>query len=672
MAGWCLLPLDILLHLHRYIVPSPTYESYQVSYSTPPSNHNTSISSSSGSSSSLSSSSSYHSQSYSHYQPYSYNYSWKCELNWRAFLNTNKQLFHECKLKTIYYSLNKYYSIQYLIDSEFRNQFTHCESQQKVPKFPSWQFTTSIVSEFTNRLAPNKLFPGLTISSNNHNNHNNTPANRINLLPPRIWKVENPRKQLGLDFSYTSLLFSDFQLLQEVFQNLHYLNLSYTKITNEALKYLQNIHYLSLKNCLEITRLPLPLNMMDAREGYMKGIDLLDLSGCINIQNYESLLFQKMVQGVDEEGEFPWITRLECNNNVYKMYHLNLSFSLQIELNNYLYLFNHIYSLNLSKCENLVDISMLSHIYYLNLSGCIRITDVSSLGNVKILDLSHCIGIHDITPLISVSCLFLYNCPNIQLEGVKNLSNIYELHVSRKNIVDLSLFSKISKLCLAYCHQIIYPSPIVPIIINQEITPKDPLIDNYLSSSQIIRNLQEITLDHCESIVNLSCLENIPSISIRCCDKIDDIHVLKNVKSLTLLGCERISAFSFAYFKQLIHLSISFCHGIAEIDYYIRNCSFSLPTPDLSTAAGSSSINNGMKTFSLSYCDGVNKMKIYNDLQSLNINDCTNLNTLDIYGHVQVLDLKYSSINPEPEINILGLVQSLIIEEIQLSEDLEI
>jgi len=67
--------------------------------------------------------------------------------------------------------------------------------------------------------------------------------------------------------------------------------------------------------------------------------------------------------------------------------------------------------LNLSYCQELVDVSALGGVKYLELRGCTGITDVSALGGVQILSLSECIGIKDVSALGGVQGLDLRMFP---------------------------------------------------------------------------------------------------------------------------------------------------------------------------------------------------------------------------------------------------------------------
>ena len=46
--------------------------------------------------------------------------------------------------------------------------------------------------------------------------------------------------------------------------------------------------------------------------------------------------------------------------------------------------------LNLSCCDNIVDVSALGNVHTLDLTGCYNITDVRALRNVHTLNLTYC------------------------------------------------------------------------------------------------------------------------------------------------------------------------------------------------------------------------------------------------------------------------------------------
>lgn len=465
------------------------------------------------------------------------------EINWRSLMNTSKTLFFEIKRETIYLQLNKNYSIQFLLNEEFRI-----------------------------------------------------------LVRRSIYRSD---VQLGIDLSCISLLLDNYDL--SCLNHLHYVDLSCTKLTKT--NNLGHIHELHL-------------NSTDVRDiTLLKHVHTLDMTGCTILQ-------------------------LPLNSSELRnLYELDLSFCSQLTDVSPL---RHIHRLNLSRCVNVVDVCALANVYDLNLSGCIRVTDVSQLGRVHTLDLSRCPGITDISALAAVHTLYLYNCPNIE-KGLDDLQTVHELHISRYNVIDLSQFGKIRKLCLSYCSRVITPPDIItsassPLTLPAPIIPTMMLFEPLPSLALNFQHMQELILDHCDTIDDLSAISTIPVVSLNCCDKIESINSLHSVQKLTLLGCERISKIDFLQLNQLKEIIISFCHGITEIE-----C-----------------IGKQLIKCDFSYCDGLRKILIFNFLQCININDCSNLSDIMIYGKIGMLGIKCVQ---EPTINLNGIVYCMNIEEISNMND---
>ena len=84
-----------------------------------------------------------------------------------------------------------------------------------------------------------------------------------------------------------------------------------------------------------------------------------------------------------------------------------------------------VYGLDLSNCENIVDVSKLNIVHTLNLSHCVGITDASKLNNVHTLNLSGCKNVTDVSMLGNVHTLNLSYCVNIT--DISKLGNVHNL-----------------------------------------------------------------------------------------------------------------------------------------------------------------------------------------------------------------------------------------------------
>jgi hypothetical protein len=72
-----------------------------------------------------------------------------------------------------------------------------------------------------------------------------------------------------------------------------------------------------------------------------------------------------------------------------------------------------VHTLNLSRCDSVVDFSALGSVHTLDLSGCRGVVDVSALGSVHTLDLSGCRGVVDVSALGSVHTFHLRGCRGV-------------------------------------------------------------------------------------------------------------------------------------------------------------------------------------------------------------------------------------------------------------------
>ena len=106
--------------------------------------------------------------------------------------------------------------------------------------------------------------------------------------------------------------------------------------------------------------------------------------------------------------------------------------------------------INLSECDNIIDVSALGHIHTLDLTNCENITDVSALGNIHTLYLTGC-NITDVSMLGNVHKLVLRCCYDIT--DVSALGNVYTLNLSNcYNITDVSSLGNVHKLYLDNCN----------------------------------------------------------------------------------------------------------------------------------------------------------------------------------------------------------------------------
>ncbi len=127
--------------------------------------------------------------------------------------------------------------------------------------------------------------------------------------------------------------------------------------------------------------------------------------------------------------------------------------------NDDLYYFIEIYSLDISWCQNITDVSMLGNLHTLNMWFCNKITDVSMLGNLHTLNMSACNNITDISMLGNLHTLDISYC--FRFTDVSMLGNLHTLRMwSCYQITDVSMLCNLHTLNIRYCEDIEkYPEP---------------------------------------------------------------------------------------------------------------------------------------------------------------------------------------------------------------------
>lgn len=159
--------------------------------------------------------------------------------------------------------------------------------------------------------------------------------------------------------------------------------------------------------------------------------------------------------------------------------------------------------LNLSCSVSITDVSFLDDVFSINLSNCKNISDVSNLGKVSILDLS-CTNVSDVSALGGVFKLILRHCKNIS--NVSNLGKVHILDLSDNHNIDVSNLGNINTLYLNSCRNIIGLNNLI--------------------------NVHTLSLCNCIDITNVIGLENVYNLCLCGCNNITDFSPLYKVHTL--------------------------------------------------------------------------------------------------------------------------------------------
>ena len=204
--------------------------------------------------------------------------------------------------------------------------------------------------------------------------------------------------------------------------------------------------------------------------------------------------------------------------------------------------FKNLKKLTLYECNDIYDVSALGNIPNLKLDKCNNIYDLKGLDNVINLDIDDCIGIDEIPILNNLKTLYL------RYGSFNNLSNLEHM-----NIDCLELYNII---CNNYCNNFKFIDNI-PIIHLYRIDIKDV---SYL------QNLYYLSLDECNSIINISGLKTLKILRIYSCMKLKKIENLENLESLEIFQCYEIKSIN--NLKKLKYLEIGECQNIVNISNF--------------------------------------------------------------------------------------------------------
>ena len=273
-------------------------------------------------------------------------------------------------------------------------------------------------------------------------------------------------------------------------KNIKIINLSYTNI--EDVSILTNVSKLECRGCL---RLKIVFGL--------KNIIYLDISNNFNLK-----------LNIEDSSKLEYL--LYSSSNIYS----NSIF------NNNISSFKNISNINISNCNNIIDISILSNVKELNISKCYNIKDISSLKNVKSLNICYCYGIEDITSLKNIKYLYAVGCINISKipKFSKNLNVIY---LSTGYLID--------------CRNFIDCINLKKFNLSNSLFVENLSSISYLLNKKSFQNrLVKVNLSNCTNLIDVSSLSNITKLNLSHCSEVRDVNCLKNVKYLNLSNCIKI------------------------------------------------------------------------------------------------------------------------------------
>lgn len=420
---------------------------------------------------------------------------WK---EWNGFVNLTK-VFRSLKFHTLILKLNKVYSMEYYMEETFRKLI-----QEKIH---STNKQLHLVYEFNpNVYDVTPLKDSYSIKfSYCPNLQNINQLEKVSKLSfcgcqleeqkPHLNKLKN---LLSLEFSYNMTLAAED--IQEL-GNIPTLKVSSCSLSDISSLGKENQKNLDLSKCLEITNV-----------SNLSNLDRLNLSGCIGIQDISSLA---KIHYLD----LSYCTQITDVSCLGKVHTLNLTGCANLSQISGLGEGN--YSINLSYCRLITNVSNLSTVTKLNLAHCIRITDVSMLGNCFELNLTACEEISDVNNLGNVHTLILTKCHKItDISGLGKKNYYLDLRQCH-NVYDVSSLTNVHTLNLSY-------STMVETIYGMLTNVKSLNIsgNNYINDVSSLENVEVLDISYCKNILYVGMLKKLRLLIMYGCHFIQDLNEL--------------------------------------------------------------------------------------------------------------------------------------------------
>jgi hypothetical protein len=233
-----------------------------------------------------------------------------------------------------------------------------------------------------------------------------------------------------------------------------------------------------------------------------------------------------------------------------------------------------VYILDLS-CTNVTDVNALDDVYNLNLQGCKNIRDVSNLGNVHILDLSNHDNIN-VSNLGNINTLYLNSCKNII--GINKLTNVRTLNLCGADINSVIGLENVCTLNLSGCNNITDFSPLYKVhtldlsfIRKVDVSALENVYNLNLSYCKNIiglnnlKNVRILNLSFCNNVTNISGLTGVYNLSLRCCENIKDFSSLPSLHTLDLAYNSHFDVSALEKFPCLTSLNLMYCKNVKGI-----------------------------------------------------------------------------------------------------------
>lgn len=317
--------------------------------------------------------------------------------------------------------------------------------------------------------------------------------------------------------------------------------------------------------------------------------------------------------------------------------------------------FNRIYSLCISGCTGITDLSPLRNIPVIDLSNCKMLSekspmDVTPLSNAYMLNLTNT-AVHDVSPLVNVSVLNLKRCTSIKnlhvladveeiclvdiyREGLTKQEEVYNL----KNVKVLDFgwwehLGNISQYGYATVFKLYYvwgirSAPELWRVSDLDLSGCD------LQDVSALGRVDILNLSDCKSLTDVSALGGVRVLTLESCNRITDVSALGGVRVLNLSHC--ICVTDVSALGNVIELNLSHCRRITDVNSLGR-----VRVLDLHDCQGITDVSGlgRVRSLNLRNCPGITDVSGLGRVRELDLSDCPGITDVSCLGRVRELNL---------------------------------
>ena len=309
------------------------------------------------------------------------------------------------------------------------------------------------------------------------------------------------------------------------------------EIPGFQLKIVKDVHHLFLSYGCQV----------QPQELFTANISHIEMSGIKNISSFEGIgrSFKSMVLSrftqLTNVSHLCWLHELELHNCQAVTDLSGLS---------------KLRRLKLISCPGIRDVSPLKRISILFIDSCENVSDISQLGTVRDLSLHFCDKIHDISALTRNRRLSIVGCKKIQ--NYSKLTGIAHLHLSDVPIDGLEDFQAARSLRLDHCDGLRQIASVPPQLNSVELC-----LCTSLENVQGLRYLKQLSLDHCDRLVDVHLLGAVHSLRLSWCTKLSSLQGLgKGNRSVSVISCSSIVDFS--PLRYVRNVTVDSCLGLTR------------------------------------------------------------------------------------------------------------